>query len=184
MNEACSARGLPLRKAIFNLVSQTWQPHARTLLAEEESGRKDTARYRHLLWIDICNRIQKRELEAHGSLAGSDMPEPIDADFFRNAVPDYDADTVSASGRAYHAVRISPVGCSDDANGTAMSARHDWPAFNRELIRVTNLDSVRTGQELTDHMMAWCAARWPVQPDPATLHGRVSSFCSSVTPET
>jgi hypothetical protein len=56
---------------------------------------------------------------------------------------------------------------------------HDWDAFDREVVRVANLDGFdpdprRCRTEMTHRMTQWCAANWPKEPAQSQIRVRLA----------
>ena len=200
MTEQKRPTGLPLRLAITTLASPERRELADQYLTLQARGHKDLDAHMRILWLDIAEQLQSRELVARGFRSAATEAATISHEFFNSATADYNADAVESHGVTYHGVRVFaaaeapadnvPLAPAVSAQEIALSTKKS-PAgaprkyddqfidhFVREIVRLAlTPDGFETKRQLKKHMVDWCSKSFPDGPDDRTIGRFIDRFC-------
>ena len=193
MSDGMPPGGWPMRMAITALVTERWRHNASLYLQlEPSSSAADLRTTCNGLWNELVGRACNDEVVFFGAPPTADRAGPIDPSLLRGAEPDYDADTLTAGGRFFHAVTVYPAPdvpqLERPAQPTSNRGKggrkqvHDWTAFAAEVVRIGWQDGFKTRRLLTAQMREWCAKEWASPPDDETVRKKVAELCPADVP--
>ena len=93
MTEQKRPTGLPVRLAITDLAVPRRRELADQYLTLQAWGHRNPDVHLRVLWLDIAERLQRRELVARGFRPAAMEATTISHEFFNSATPEFDADT-------------------------------------------------------------------------------------------